>query len=232
MRSSLPSSSSSVLPAAARLVPLQLYLECQSQRPPIRHSAQQTQHSEWREEKTQAEFVPTSLPAVPHCHTATQSDTQQLFDWDSSLDPLLQLLVGKSVMQAAIEVEQEEQWAHTRRTAAAYDHQLSADGARVARMEREEAERQQSQQADLQVARLDRQRQYRLRTQQMAASRGGHSVAAQLQRRVASQVEAAYDQQERESVHQLLHDEIVSLTVPLHVEQLKARAAIDRCLHI
>lgn len=216
-----------------RVVPLHLYLECQSARTTVRHSGQQTQLSEWREEKTQAEFVPYLLPAVSQSEAGSQSDSSELFDWDSSLDSLLHSLVGKSCEQALVEVGQEEKWAHTQRKAADYDSRLAADQARVKQMERQEAERRQRLQLEVESARAEKQRQHRLLSQQLAAANDSRTMTARMQTTVKDILEAANSQQERAAIETLLHNNIIlSSAVPLHVEASKARAAIDLCLNI
>ena len=217
-----------------RAVPLQLFLECQSERPSVRHSAQQTDGSEWRQQKAQAGFVPCALPPVSQCDaaTATQSDDAAAALWDDgSLDPLLLAVVSKTVLQAAIEVQQEEQWQHTRLTAADYGSRLAADVALVAQMEAGEVKRQ-HQQADLQAARRAKDQQNQLVSKQLSAVLKSRTIAAQVQKQVEEKVETAYRKQDLVSIQNLLQDGVLSFAVQHHSYQLNARAAIDQCLHI
>ena len=230
--SSCSSSSSSSQTAPCRSVPLHLFLECQSARPSLRHSSQQTAGSEWCEEKPQPVFVPAALPAVQHGEAASQTESAELWHWDGGeLEQLLRALVDKSVQQALLEVAQEEKKAHTERAAADYDGRLAADESRVLQMERAERERHVRQQADVQAARLDKHKQHQLRTLQFAAANDSQTIAAHLRTSVRAKVEAKQRQHERIFVERLLQDNMLSATAPLYTEHFRARAAIDRCLH-
>ena len=230
--SSTVTATSSQRPAALRRVPLHLYLECQSAKPASRHCAQQTDGREWREEKLQAEFVPCALPAVSGSDAASQCDHTELFDWDGAIDPLLLAIVDKTLLQAALEVQQEEQRARTQRTATDYDNRLAADATRVHQMEQSDVERSMQHQMDLETARISKQAQHRLVSQQLAATYDSKNMVEQLQRAVDDKVEADLYQQDKLSIEKLLQHSVLTSSAPLYVDQLNARAALERCLRI
>ena len=216
------------VPAQPRLVPVSLYLESPPSAPRQRQCAVQTDASEWREEKAQAEWVPCALPAVASSEAGVQVDNAALFDFDASVEPALRTLLAKTLLQAGTEVAQEENRRHTEHTAADYNDRLAADEARVVQMERQEAERRQKQQMDVQAARQHRQKQHALLTIQLAAMSESRASTQQLQKAVARRVSSAQREQDTASVQRLVQDQLSTLVAPLHADQIKARAAIDQ----
>lgn len=232
--------------AAPRSVPLHLYLECQSTAPSERSCSQQTELSEWRNEKPPPAFVPPRyLPpinAVCEASTSTGTDgggndtdreeasAASPFDWDTSVQTMLDTLVDKSAMQAAVEVRQEEQWSITQHTAAEYDERLAAEKARVAQLEEQESSRLLRQQADLQAARQQQQREKRLISERVATAQQSIVMATQLQRGVEEKLQNDHQHLERASVQRLLQDAIVTTSASRLARKSQALAAVDQCV--
>ncbi|XP_068794674.1 radial spoke head protein 3 homolog isoform X2 [Struthio camelus] len=96
--------------------------------------------------------TPLFIPAKTGRDVATQIEEGELFDFDVEVKPMLEVLIGKTIEQALLEVMEEEElanlWAHQR----AYGELRNAELAEVQRLEeqerryREEKERRKRQQ--------------------------------------------------------------------------------------
>ncbi|NXI65803.1 RSPH3 protein, partial [Anseranas semipalmata] len=99
--------------------------------------------------------TPFFVPAKTGRDVATQIEEGELFDFDIEVKPILEVLIGKTIEQALLEVMEEEElarlWAHQR----AYAELRNAELAEVQRLEeqdrryREEKERRKQQQMQM-----------------------------------------------------------------------------------
>ncbi|XP_058390044.1 radial spoke head protein 3 homolog [Diceros bicornis minor] len=96
--------------------------------------------------------TPLFIPAKTGKDVATQILEGELFDFDLEVTPMLEVLVGKTIEQALLEVMEEEELANLRAGQRAYEELRNAELAEVQRLEeqerrhREEKERRKKQQ--------------------------------------------------------------------------------------
>ncbi|XP_045428956.1 radial spoke head protein 3 homolog [Pipistrellus kuhlii] len=96
--------------------------------------------------------TPLFIPAKTGQDVATQIEEGELFDFDLEVKPMLEVLVGKTIEQALLEVMEEEELADLRATQYEYEELRNAELAEVQRLEeqerrhREEKERRKQQQ--------------------------------------------------------------------------------------
>ncbi|XP_067398327.1 radial spoke head protein 3 homolog [Emydura macquarii macquarii] len=99
--------------------------------------------------------TPLFIPAKTGRDVATQIEEGELFDFDIEVKPMLEVLIGKIIEQALLEVMEEEELANLRAHQYAYEELRNAELAEVQRLEeqerrhREEKERRKNQQAQL-----------------------------------------------------------------------------------
>uniref|UniRef100_A0A8D0G413 Radial spoke head 3 n=1 Tax=Sphenodon punctatus TaxID=8508 RepID=A0A8D0G413_SPHPU len=99
--------------------------------------------------------TPLFIPAKTGRDVATQIEEGELFDFDIEVKPMLEVLVGKTIEQALLEVMEEEELANLRAHQYAYEELRNAELAEVQRLEeqerrhREEKERRKNQQLQI-----------------------------------------------------------------------------------
>ncbi|OBS77680.1 hypothetical protein A6R68_19931 [Neotoma lepida] len=99
--------------------------------------------------------TPLFIPAKTGKDVATQILEGELFDFDLEVKPMLQVLVGKTIEQALLEVMEEEELANLRASQYAYEEIRNVELAEVQRLEeqerrhREEKERRKKQQWEI-----------------------------------------------------------------------------------
>ncbi|KAH1172542.1 radial spoke head protein 3 homolog [Mauremys mutica] len=99
--------------------------------------------------------TPLFIPAKTGRDVATQIEEGELFDFDIEVKPMLEVLIGKIIEQALLEVMEEEELANLRTHQYAYEELRNAELAEVQRLEeqerrhREEKERRKNQQSQL-----------------------------------------------------------------------------------
>ncbi|KAH0519991.1 Radial spoke head protein 3-like protein A [Microtus ochrogaster] len=99
--------------------------------------------------------TPLFIPAKTGKDVATQILEGELFDFDLEVKPMLQVLVGKTIEQALLEVMEEEELANLRANQYAYEEIRNVELAEVQRLEeqerrhREEKERRKRQQWEI-----------------------------------------------------------------------------------
>uniref|UniRef100_A0A674HZH3 Radial spoke head 3 n=1 Tax=Terrapene triunguis TaxID=2587831 RepID=A0A674HZH3_9SAUR len=99
--------------------------------------------------------TPLFIPAKTGRDVATQIEEGELFDFDIEVKPMLEVLIGKIIEQALLEVMEEEELANLRAHQYAYEELRNAELAEVQRLEeqerrhREEKERRKNQQSQL-----------------------------------------------------------------------------------
>nr|XP_006978163.1 radial spoke head protein 3 homolog isoform X1 [Peromyscus maniculatus bairdii] len=99
--------------------------------------------------------TPLFIPAKTGKDVATQILEGELFDFDLEVKPMLQVLVGKTIEQALLEVMEEEELANLRASQYAYEEIRNIELAEVQRLEeqerrhREEKERRKKQQWEI-----------------------------------------------------------------------------------
>ncbi|XP_007646360.2 radial spoke head protein 3 homolog isoform X2 [Cricetulus griseus] len=99
--------------------------------------------------------TPLFIPAKTGKDVATQILIGELFDFDLEVKPMLQVLVGKTIEQALLEVMEEEELANLRANQYAYEEIRNVELAEVQRLEeqerrhREEKERRKKQQWEI-----------------------------------------------------------------------------------
>ncbi|XP_054617815.1 radial spoke head protein 3 homolog isoform X2 [Dunckerocampus dactyliophorus] len=97
---------------------------------------------------------PLFIPAKSGKDVATQIEDGELFDFDREVQPLLEVLVGKTIEQSLLEVMEEEELACLRAQQRAFEEMRNAELAEVQRLQeqdrrrREEKERRISQQQE------------------------------------------------------------------------------------
>ncbi|KAM6366256.1 radial spoke head protein 3 homolog [Alca torda] len=95
--------------------------------------------------------TPLFIPAKTGKDVATQIEEGELFDFDIEVKPILEVLIGKTVEQALLEVMEQEELAHLRARQRAYAELRNAELAEAQRLEeqdrryREEKERRKRQ---------------------------------------------------------------------------------------
>ncbi|XP_014374603.1 radial spoke head protein 3 homolog isoform X1 [Alligator sinensis] len=99
--------------------------------------------------------TPLFIPAKTGRDAATQIQEGELFDFDIEVKPMLEVLVGKTIEQALLEVMEEEELANLRAHQYAFEELRNAELAEVQRLEeqerrhREEKERRKRQQVQV-----------------------------------------------------------------------------------
>ncbi|GCC24237.1 hypothetical protein chiPu_0002637 [Chiloscyllium punctatum] len=99
--------------------------------------------------------TPLFIPGKTGKDVATQIEEGELFDFDIEVKPLLEVLVGKTIEQALLEVMEEEELAHLRTLQRDFEELRNAELAEVQRMEekerrhREEKKRRMAQQQEV-----------------------------------------------------------------------------------
>ncbi|XP_072437184.1 radial spoke head protein 3 homolog [Chiloscyllium punctatum] len=99
--------------------------------------------------------TPLFIPGKTGKDVATQIEEGELFDFDIEVKPLLEVLVGKTIEQALLEVMEEEELAHLRALQRDFEELRNAELAEVQRMEekerrhREEKKRRMAQQQEV-----------------------------------------------------------------------------------
>ncbi|NWI63236.1 RSPH3 protein, partial [Todus mexicanus] len=99
--------------------------------------------------------TPLFIPAKTGEDVATQIEEGELFDFDIEVKPILEVLIGKTIEQALLEVMEEEELAQLRAHQRAYAELRNAELAEVQRLEeqdrryREEKERRKRQHIEL-----------------------------------------------------------------------------------
>ncbi|MBN3309619.1 RSPH3 protein, partial [Amia calva] len=99
--------------------------------------------------------TPLFIPAKTGKDVATQIEEGELFDFDIEVKPVLEVLVGKTVEQALLEVMEEEELASLRAQQRAFEELRNAELVEVQRLEeqerrhREEKERRVKQQREI-----------------------------------------------------------------------------------
>ncbi|XP_038595966.1 radial spoke head protein 3 homolog [Tachyglossus aculeatus] len=99
--------------------------------------------------------TPLFIPAKTGKDVATQIEEGELFDFDIEVKPMLEVLVGKTIEQALLEVMEEEELANLRALQYSYEELRNAELAEVQRLEeqerrhKEEKERRKNQQMEV-----------------------------------------------------------------------------------
>ncbi|KAM9316006.1 radial spoke head protein 3 homolog [Gastrophryne carolinensis] len=99
--------------------------------------------------------TPLFIPAKTGVDVATQILEGELFDFDLEVKPILEVLVGKTIEQALLEVMEEEELANLRAQQRAFEELRNAELAEAQRLEeqerrhREEKERRKQQQREI-----------------------------------------------------------------------------------
>ncbi|KAG8444390.1 hypothetical protein GDO86_009541 [Hymenochirus boettgeri] len=99
--------------------------------------------------------TPLFIPAKTGADVATQILEGELFDFDLEVKPMLEVLIGKTIEQALLEVMEEEELAQLRAQQRAFEELRNAELAEVQRLEeqerrrREEKERRKKQQREI-----------------------------------------------------------------------------------
>nr|XP_033795811.1 radial spoke head protein 3 homolog isoform X2 [Geotrypetes seraphini] len=99
--------------------------------------------------------TPLFIPAKSGADVATQIEEGELFDFDIEVKPMLEVLVGKTIEQALLEVMEEEELANMRAQQYIFEELRYAELAEVQRLEekerrhREEKERRKQQQKEI-----------------------------------------------------------------------------------
>ncbi|MBN3314315.1 RSPH3 protein, partial [Atractosteus spatula] len=99
--------------------------------------------------------TPLFIPAKTGKDVATQIEEGELFDFDIEVKPVLEVLVGKTIEQALLEVMEEEELANLRAQQRAFEELRNAELVEVQRLEeqerrhREEKERRIKQQREI-----------------------------------------------------------------------------------
>ncbi|XP_010121165.1 PREDICTED: radial spoke head protein 3 homolog, partial [Chlamydotis macqueenii] len=86
--------------------------------------------------------TPLFVPAKTGKDVATQIEEGELFEFDVEVKPILEVLIGKTVEQALLEVMEEEELAHLWAHQRAYAELRNAELAELQRLEEEERRRQ------------------------------------------------------------------------------------------
>ncbi|KAJ6664568.1 hypothetical protein lerEdw1_006141 [Lerista edwardsae] len=82
--------------------------------------------------------TPLFIPEKTGVDVATQIEEGELFDFDLEVKPILEVLVGKTIEQASLEVSEEEDLANLRVYQSAYRELRAAEMAEVQRLEEQE----------------------------------------------------------------------------------------------
>ncbi|XP_048361250.1 radial spoke head protein 3 homolog [Sphaerodactylus townsendi] len=85
--------------------------------------------------------TPLYIPSKTGCDVSTQIEEGELFDFNFEVKPILEVLVGKTIEQALLEVTEEEEIANLRAHQQAYHELLNAEKAEVQRLEERERRR-------------------------------------------------------------------------------------------
>ncbi|KAL4630559.1 hypothetical protein GN956_G15883 [Arapaima gigas] len=85
--------------------------------------------------------TPLFIPAKTGKDVATQIEEGELFDFDIEVQPILEVLVGKTVEQALLEVMEEEELARLRAQQRAFEELRNAELVEVQRLEEQERRR-------------------------------------------------------------------------------------------
>ncbi|XP_073432001.1 radial spoke head protein 3 homolog [Dendrobates tinctorius] len=99
--------------------------------------------------------TPLFIPAKTGADVATQILEGELFDFDLEVKPILEVLIGKTIEQALLEVMEEEELANLRAQQCAFEELRNAELAEAQRLEeqerrhREEKERRKRQQREM-----------------------------------------------------------------------------------
>ncbi|XP_039767077.1 radial spoke head protein 3 homolog isoform X2 [Ornithorhynchus anatinus] len=99
--------------------------------------------------------TPLFIPAKTGKDIATQIEEGELFDFDIEVKPMLEVLVGKTIEQALLEVMEEEELANLRALQYSFEELRNAELAEVQRLEeqerrhKEEKERRKNQQMEV-----------------------------------------------------------------------------------
>ncbi|XP_072265106.1 radial spoke head protein 3 homolog [Pyxicephalus adspersus] len=99
--------------------------------------------------------TPLFIPAKTGVDVATQILEGELFDFDLEVKPVLEVLIGKTIEQALLEVMEEEELANLRAQQRAFEELRNAERAEAQRLEeqerrhREEKERRKQQQREM-----------------------------------------------------------------------------------
>uniref|UniRef100_A0A7S1RFT0 Radial spoke protein 3 n=1 Tax=Alexandrium catenella TaxID=2925 RepID=A0A7S1RFT0_ALECA len=108
------------------------------------------------EAETQTDFLldrppsPLFMPAKIGCDVETQIEDGELFDFDMECEPVLEVLVGKTLEQGMMEVLEEEELESLRRHQEDFEKRRNAELLEVQRMEAAEKRRQEEMQRRLQ----------------------------------------------------------------------------------
>merc|ERR1719446_224307 len=100
------------------------------------------------EAETQTDFLldrppsPLFMPAKIGVDVDTQIEEGELFDFDTEVEPVLEVLVGKSLEQGMMEVLEEEELDSLRRHQEEFERKRNAEMLEVQRMEAAEKRRQ------------------------------------------------------------------------------------------
>lgn len=86
--------------------------------------------------------TPLFIPAKTGQDVATQIEEGELFDFDLEVKPMLEVLVGKTIEQALLEVMEEEELADLRATQYQYEELRNVELAEVQRLEEQERRHQ------------------------------------------------------------------------------------------
>ncbi|XP_069463989.1 radial spoke head protein 3 homolog [Ambystoma mexicanum] len=82
--------------------------------------------------------TPLFIPAKSGADVATQIEEGELFDFDIEVKPMLEVLIGKTIEQALLEVMEEEELANLRAIQRAFEELRNAELAEVQRLEEKE----------------------------------------------------------------------------------------------
>ncbi|NXY81214.1 RSPH3 protein, partial [Alcedo cyanopectus] len=82
--------------------------------------------------------TPLFIPAKTGKDVATQIEEGELFDFDLEVKPILEVLIGKTIEQASLEVMEEEELAQLRAHQRAYAEVRNAELAEVQRLEEQD----------------------------------------------------------------------------------------------
>jgi hypothetical protein len=85
--------------------------------------------------------LPLFVPSKSGVDTATQVDVDELFDFDAEVEPILEVLVGKTLEHAMMEVLEEEELSNIRAHQERFEQERNVERAQVQRLEAEAVRR-------------------------------------------------------------------------------------------
>eukprot|EP00126_Sphaerothecum_destruens_P007060 Sdes_comp19663_c1_seq1m11510 len=170
--------------------------------------------------------TPKYIPAKTGKDVSTQIEEGELFSFDIEVKPILEVLVGKTMEQALIEVMEEEELASLRDRQRAYEELRNAELAEAQRLEEAETRRREEKEKRLLQEKQVRKQEEEL-TAKLAARSFGHSYLAGLIPSILENLTTHgyfYDTVEREVETEFMPDLINS------VEERVARVILGRAV--